>query len=166
MTDSLGLKRTRRQKNQRFYTLLIGLTMLGLATALVLNALEDSIVFFYSPSDLRERNISSEQRIRVGGLVELGSWKKAKSETAHEFTVTDGKNKITAMFYGILPDLFREGQGVIAEGRLKNEGLFIAEEVLAKHDEKYMPREVADALKKSGHWNQNAGSSKSPEELK
>ena len=70
------------------------------------------------------------------------------------------------MFYGILPDLFREGQGVIAEGRLKNEGLFIAEEVLAKHDEKYMPREVADALKKSGHWSQNAGSSRSPGETK
>ena len=166
MTNSLGLKRTRRQKSQRFYTLLLGLTMLGLATALVLNALEDSIIFFYSPSDLRERTISPEQRIRVGGLVELGSWKTAKSEKAHEFIVTDGKNKITAIFNGILPDLFREGQGVIAEGRLKNEGLFIAEEVLAKHDEKYMPREVADALKKSGHWSQNAGSRRSPEEPK
>ena len=166
MTDTLALKRTRRQKSQRFYTLLLGLTMLGLATALVLNALEDSIVFFYSPSDLRARNISPEQRIRVGGLVELGSWKTAESQTAHEFTVTDGKNKITAIFNGILPDLFREGQGVIAEGRLKNEGLFIAEEVLAKHDEKYMPREVADALKKSGHWNENAGTDGNPKETK
>ncbi len=166
MTDSLGLKRTRRQKSQRVYTLLFGLTMLGLATALVLNALEDSIVFFYSPSDLRERSISPEQRIRVGGLVELGSWKKAKSQTVHEFTVTDGKNKITATFNGILPDLFREGQGVIAEGRLKNNRLFIAEEVLAKHDENYMPREVADALKKSGHWNKGSGSRRSSGEPK
>ena len=157
MSEPSGLGRARRRKRQRLYAVLAGLAMLGVAAALVLNALEDSIVFFHSPTDIKEKSVPAGQRIRIGGLVESGSWKKLQGGSVHEFTVTDGVNKITASYRGILPDLFREGQGVVAEGALQPNGTFVAAEVLAKHDENYMPREVADALKKSGHWKQEMG---------
>ncbi len=125
--------------------------MLGLAVGLVLFALEDSIVFFYSPSDIVEKKIKPGQRIRLGGLVEEGSVKRGENTTI-QFTVTDTAKTISVMYTGVLPDLFREGQGVVTEGKLGSDGVFIADSVLAKHDENYMPPEVADALKKQGVW--------------
>ena len=140
---------TRRQKR----TMLIG-TLLGglaIATALVLVALSDTIVFFYSPSDLIEKHVSAGRRVRIGGLVEKGSVKRDQS-TGVAFTVTDTVKTLQVNFTGVLPDLFREGQGVIAEGTLRPDGQFQADSVLAKHDEKYMPPEVAKALKDKGVW--------------
>jgi len=142
----------RRRKRQRFYIVIGGLAMLGLATALVLTALDDSVVFFYSPTKVKEKNIPADQRFRLGGLVEEGSITKADGGVATRFVVTDLKETVPVSFTGVLPDLFREGQGVVAEGKLDGNGVFIATEVLAKHDEKYMPPEVADALKESGQW--------------
>jgi len=129
---------------------LVGLAALGGATALVAAAFRDNLVFFYSPSELAARPVIAAQRIRIGGLVENQTF--AKEDGSHiSFRVTDGKTDIAVTYDGILPDLFREGQGVVAEGRIKD-GVFVASTVLAKHDEKYMPPEVAAALKKSGHW--------------
>jgi len=139
------------RKQRRSVLIGTGRAVLGLAVGLVLFALEDSIVFFYSPSDVAEKNIKPGQRIRLGGLVEAGSVKRGKNTTV-EFTVTDTAKTIAVRYTGILPDLFREGQGVVAEGRLGADGLFIAESVLAKHDENYMPPEVAAALQKQGVW--------------
>jgi len=127
------------------------LAVLGLAVGLVLFALEDSIVFFYSPSDVAEKNIRPGQRIRLGGLVEKGSVKRGENETI-QFSVTDTVKTIPVRYAGVLPDLFREGQGVVTEGALGGDGMFVAESVLAKHDENYMPPEVAEALQKQGVW--------------
>tara|TARA_B100000686_G_scaffold282362_1_gene304715 strand:- start:113 stop:532 length:420 start_codon:yes stop_codon:yes gene_type:complete len=125
--------------------------LLGFATFLILTAFEDNIVFFYSPTELKNKNVSDGQNIRIGGLVMEGSVKKNEGAVIL-FKVTDLESTIEISYKGLLPDLFREGQGVVAEGKLKN-GIFIASNVLAKHDENYMPPEVADALKKSGQWN-------------
>jgi len=121
------------------------------AAALVLTAFEDNIVFFHSPSELSERNFAPTQRLRIGGLVEAGSVAKAADGVSVSFTVTDTAKSVPVTFEGILPDLFREGQGIVAEGHLR-EGVFVATDVLAKHDETYMPPEVAEAIKKSGRW--------------
>ena len=135
----------------------ICLAVLGLAVGLVLFALEDSIVFFYSPSDVAEKNIKPGQRIRLGGLVLEGSVKRGENATIF-FTVTDTAKTIPVSYKGVLPDLFREGQGVVTEGKLNGNGVFVADSVLAKHDENYMPPEVAEALKKQGVWKgQKAG---------
>ena len=142
----------RRRKRQRLYIVLGGLAMLGLAAALVLNALEDSVVFFHSPTKVKEKNIPANQRFRLGGLVEEGSVAKADGGLTTRFVVTDLSETVPVAYTGVLPDLFREGQGVVAEGQLDENGVFIATEVLAKHDEQYMPPEVADALKESGQW--------------
>jgi cytochrome c-type biogenesis protein CcmE len=133
---------------------LVGLGMLALAgaAALVLTAFEENIVFFYSPTDLAEKDVPVTRDIRIGGLVEEGSVERPESEVTVRFRVTDGQNSIPVRFTGLLPDLFREGQGVVAEGRLDGDGTFVARDVLAKHDENYMPPEVADALKRSGEW--------------
>lgn len=147
---------TRKQRRGIF--ILASLAVLGLAAALVLNALQESIVFFYSPTDVREKNIKSEQRFRLGGLVEQGSVSRAGTKVG--FTITDTKNSIKVSYQGILPDLFREGQGVVTEGSLNGEGVFIAGNVLAKHDETYMPPEVAKALKKQGVWRPETGQRK------
>jgi cytochrome c-type biogenesis protein CcmE len=138
-------------KRRRLSIVLIGLVMLGTAAALVLTAFEDNLVFFFSPTDLKAKTVTADQRIRIGGLVEEGSVKKSDNGLVVNFRVTDLENIIPVTFKGVLPDLFREGQGVIAEGQLV-QGTFNASEVLAKHDETYMPKEVADALKKSGKW--------------
>ncbi len=119
--------------------------------ALVLNALSDSIVFFNSPSDVVEKHLAAGSRIRVGGLVKPGSLQRG-DDLRIRFDVTDGKNDVEVRYQGIVPDLFREGQGVVAEGALDRSGVLKADTVLAKHDERYMPREVSDALKKQGHW--------------
>jgi cytochrome c-type biogenesis protein CcmE len=138
-------------KRRRLSIVVIGLVMLGTAAALVLTAFEDNLVFFFSPTDLKAKAITPEQRIRVGGLVEEGSIEKSADGLVVNFRVTDLQNVVPVTFNGVLPDLFREGQGVVAEGRFI-QGTFKASEVLAKHDETYMPKEVADALKKSGKW--------------
>ena len=139
-------------RKQRRITL-IGtcLAVLGLAVGLVLFALEDSIVFFYSPSDISEKKIGPGQRFRLGGLVKEGSVKRGEGTTV-AFAVTDTDKTIQVSYTGVLPDLFREGQGVVTEGKLNAEGVFVADSVLAKHDENYMPPEVAAALKKKGVW--------------
>jgi cytochrome c-type biogenesis protein CcmE len=138
------------RKKKRLAILLLGLAALGGATALVLAAFRDNLVFFYSPSDLVAKPAITGGRIRIGGLVETESL--TRQDGGHiAFRVTDGKTDIAVNYDGLLPDLFREGQGVVAEGRVRD-GVFVASTVLAKHDEKYMPPEVAAALKKSGHW--------------
>jgi len=140
---------TRRQRR----LVLIGssLGVLAIAVALVLGALKDSIVFFNSPTDVAEKNIAPGTRIRLGGLVKEGSVVRGEN-LAVRFAVTDGKSTVQVAYQGLLPDLFREGQGVVTEGVVEGGGMFKADSVLAKHDEKYMPKEVADALKKQGHW--------------
>ncbi len=140
------------RKRRRLYAVLAGLTMLGIAAALVLTAFQDNIVFFYSPTDLNEKEVRPDQLLRLGGLVEEGSVKKAADGVTTEFVITDLSNTIPVRYGGLLPDLFREGQGVVSQGKLGPDGIFMASEVLAKHDENYMPPEVAEALKKSGQW--------------
>jgi cytochrome c-type biogenesis protein CcmE len=137
-------------KRKRLWMLVASLAVLGAAVALVLTALNDNLVFFYSPSQVAEKNVPPERRFRLGGLVEMGSVKKNGQEV--RFTVTDTHKTIGVVYVGLLPDLFREGQGVIAEGSLGSDGVFVAREVLAKHDENYMPPEVAKAIKEAGQW--------------
>ncbi len=140
------------RKKKRLYAVLAGLTMLGVAAALVLTAFEDNIVFFYSPTDITQKDLRPGQTVRLGGLVEADSVKKADDGVTTEFVITDTNKTISVRYAGLLPDLFREGQGVVTQGTLGSDGIFLASEVLAKHDENYMPKEVADALKKSGNW--------------
>jgi cytochrome c-type biogenesis protein CcmE len=146
-----------RRKQQRLGLLALGLMALGGAVALVLSAFSSNLVFFYSPTDLKTQAISADRRLRIGGLVEDGSVKRG-TDSRVAFRITDGKTDIAVVYHGILPDLFREGQGVVAEGRLGSGGVLDASTILAKHDERYMPREVVDALKKSGHWQEGAAS--------
>jgi cytochrome c-type biogenesis protein CcmE len=144
------------RKQRRLALIGTGLGVLGLAAALVLFALKDTIVFFNSPSDLVDKHVGPGTRVRLGGLVEQGSVTRGENLNVR-FQVTDGNRAVAVVYQGILPDLFREGQGVIAEGALEPSGIFKADTVLAKHDEKYMPKEVADALKKQGHWKDDYG---------
>ena len=137
-------------KRRRLWLLLGSLTTLGVAAALVLTALNDNLVFFYSPTQVAEKSIGPERRFRLGGLVEEGSVQKEGKIV--RFTITDTNKTLKVTYRGILPDLFREGQGVIAEGSIGPDGVFTAREILAKHDENYMPPEVAKALKESGKW--------------
>ncbi len=155
-------------RKQRRLALIGGsLAVLALAAGLVLNAMRDSIVFFTTPTDVATKQIAPGKRFRLGGLVEPGSLVRGDNLVAR-FAVTDGNAKVQVSYQGILPDLFREGQGVVAEGSLDGVGAFKADTVLAKHDETYMPKEVADALKKQGHWKDDygakpAGASAAPE---
>jgi cytochrome c-type biogenesis protein CcmE len=137
-------------KRKRLYLLLGSLAVLGVAATLVLSALNDNLVFFYSPTQLAEKHIAPDRRFRLGGLVEAGSVKKNGQEV--RFTVTDTHKTVHVVYRGLLPDLFREGQGVVAEGSLGPDGVFVARDVLAKHDENYMPPEVAKAIKDAGQW--------------
>ena len=145
---------TRKQRRG----VLIGtcLVVLGVAVGLVLYAMRDSIVFFYSPSDLAAMQVTPGQRFRLGGLVETGSVERGEGTTVR-FVVTDGAKTMPVTFTGVLPDLFREGQGVVTEGMLEADGVFHADSVLAKHDENYMPPEVAAKLKEQGVWRDEAG---------
>ena len=143
-----------KPKRRRLYFALAGLGTLGVAAALVLDAFQDSIVFFVSPSELAEKPLPPGRAIRLGGLVEQGSIER--DGTAVRFKVTDLNRDIRVTYTGILPDLFREGQGVVCEGTLLSDGSFAASSVLAKHDERYMPPEVAAALKKAGRWREGA----------
>ncbi len=139
------------RKQRRFALIAGGVSVLAVAVLLILGALKDSIVFFNSPTDVVEKHVAPGARIRLGGLVAPGSVQRSDNLSIH-FEVTDGSHGIPVVYQGILPDLFREGQGVVAEGTLDGGGVFKADNVLAKHDENYMPKEVADALKKQGHW--------------
>jgi cytochrome c-type biogenesis protein CcmE len=141
-------------KKQRRLAFAITLLLAGGgAAALAVYALQDNVLFFYSPSDIiaHPEKVPEGRAFRIGGLVEQGSVKRDRGLDVH-FVVTDGKNAVPVTYSGVLPDLFREGQGVVAMGTRGNNGVFTAREVLAKHDEKYMPPEVVDALKRSGHW--------------
>jgi cytochrome c-type biogenesis protein CcmE len=144
---------TRKQRRG----ILIGtcLAVLGVAVGLVLFAMRDSIVFFYSPSEVAEMGIAPGQRFRLGGLVETGSVVRGQGTTIR-FAITDQAKTLPVTFTGVLPDLFREGQGVVAEGTLEADGTFNADSVLAKHDENYMPPEVAKKLKEQGVWRDDA----------
>ncbi|MGL4241782.1 MAG: cytochrome c maturation protein CcmE [Beijerinckiaceae bacterium] len=139
-------------RKQRRFAMIGGVgAVLALAAGLVLFALRDSVAFFRSPTEVAEQKVKPGERFRLGGLVEAGTVDKGVGDRV-AFAVTDGKSTVKVSYQGILPDLFREGQGVVTEGVLQADGSFRADTVLAKHDETYMPREVADALKKQGHW--------------
>ena len=141
-------------KNARAAMILAGLGFLALAATLALIALEDNIVFFRAPSELAEKPMAAGVALRVGGLVSEGSVQRDGLDV--RFQITDLAHQVDVRFTGMLPDLFREGQGVVAEGRFDASGIFMADTVLAKHDETYMPPEVADALKASGRWQADA----------
>ena len=139
---------TRKQKR---LSVIAGLgVVLALALGLILFALRDQIVFFYSPTEIHEKSVAAGTPVRLGGLVKEGTWKRSGDQ--NDFVVTDGTTEMTAHYTGILPDLFREGQGVVIEGAVATDGSFAASNVLAKHDEKYMPKEVVDELKAKGEW--------------
>ena len=142
-----------KPKSQRLIILFFFLTLLGLSTFLVLKSLEDNIVYFYSPTDINEKILSNEidlsKRIRIGGLVMENSILKEGKKIS--FKIHDGIDEILVIYNGILPDLFREEQGIVALGKIENKN-FSAIEILAKHDENYMPKEVSDMLKKNGKW--------------
>ena len=143
------------RKQQRMAFVVGGLAALGVATGLVLFALRDNIVFFYSPTEVVERTVDVGNRnFRIGGLVENGSINRVVANTI-TFVVTDLKNAVPVSYTGLVPSLFKEGQGVVAEGKLGPDGRFVASQVLAKHDETYMPAEVVDALKATGEWKGN-----------
>jgi len=158
-----GPRRSLTRKTRRLYLVIVSLLLLGAAVALVLTALRQDIVFFLSPTELVTRPPAPGRVIRVGGLVEKGSVQKLDGEGTILFKVTDLTKSIEVRYRGILPDLFREGQGVVIEGSVDEQGRFIANEVLAKHDEKYMPPEVAKALKASGRWQETGDQTGSPE---
>jgi cytochrome c-type biogenesis protein CcmE len=144
-------------RKQRRLTMIGGsLAVLAVAAALVLNAMRDSIVFFSTPTMVAEKHVKPGHRFRLGGLVRPGSLVRG-DDMAVTFQVADGNAELPVSYKGILPDLFREGQGVVAEGALDASGVFRADTVLAKHDENYMPKDVADALKKQGHWKDEYG---------
>ncbi|HIE55007.1 MAG TPA: cytochrome c maturation protein CcmE [Chromatiaceae bacterium] len=138
-----------KARHKRFGFLIVGLVILGLATTLVLKALDSNLSYFFSPTEVAENKAPKDHVFRLGGLVAPGSLERGKELTVR-FVVTDNAHSVKVAYTGILPDLFQEGQGVIAQGRLGPDGVFVADEVLAKHDENYMPPEVAEALEK-GH---------------
>ena len=145
------------RKRRRLQIAVLGMLSLGTATALALTAFQDNLVFFYSPTDITEKGLAPDQYVRIGGLVEEGSVQQLEGNHV-AFRVTDLANAIPVTYTGILPDLFREGQGVVAQGSIGEDGTtVVAREVLARHDENYMPTEVAEALKASGEWRPESG---------
>jgi cytochrome c-type biogenesis protein CcmE len=148
------------RKRRRLYIVVAALLVFGGATALVLGALEDSLDLFQSPTQLIAAPPPPERGIRLGGLVEEGSVARSTDGLSISFRVTDLAQSVPVTYQGILPDLFREGQGVITVGNMSPGGTFVAREVLAKHDENYLPREVVDALKESGQWREEMGGAK------
>jgi cytochrome c-type biogenesis protein CcmE len=143
------------RKGRRLALIAVALGVVAAAVGLAFYALNDNIVFFYSPSEILQKNVQSGARLRVGGLVESGSVVKSAGDKL-DFSITDGANQVKVSYEGLPPDLFREGQGVVAEGVLEAPGRLRAETILAKHDERYMPREVVDALKKQGRWQEGS----------
>ncbi len=139
------------RKGKRLTLIFGALAVLGLAAGLIMFALRENIVFFYTPTQLAEKHLAPGARLRIGGLVKQGSLIKGESRDV-SFVITDNEKELATTYSGLLPDLFREGQGVVADGVLGSDGKFRADSVLAKHDERYMPRDVAEALKKQGVW--------------
>ena len=142
----------RLRKQQRLVLVTVAVLLLGGASGLVLFALSDSVAFFVTPSDIANGQVDIEKRFRLGGLVVDGSLERPGDDGLVLFRLTDQMHEVPVRYRGILPDLFREGQGIVAQGVLGADGVFVASEVLAKHDETYMPPEVADALKQAGVW--------------
>jgi cytochrome c-type biogenesis protein CcmE len=142
------------RKRKRLLVVLLGLGMLGIAAGLVLSALNSkgALAFFATPSDIKAKGVPEGRRIRLGGLVEVGSVVHAADGRTIDFRISDGAAAVPVTYSGVVPDLFREGQGVVVEGALQGSGALKADTLLAKHDERYMPQEVAEALKRSGHW--------------
>ncbi len=147
----LSAKRRMTRKQRRLALIAAAGLVLCLAAGLVLVAMRDTIVFFYGPTEIVQKGVAPGTRMRMGGLVEPGSI-EGGSDQHVVFSVTDGNGRLLVSYRGLLPDLFREGQGVVTEGVYEGAGRFRADSVLAKHDETYMPREVADTLKKQGYW--------------
>ena len=139
------------KRRRRILILLLGVVAFSISLGLVLIATRDSLIYFYSPTEILEKNNIDNRLIRIGGLVKEGSMKKQENMFI-SFLVEDGSNEIMVKYQGILPDLFREGQGVICEGTISRNNIFLADKILAKHDENYMPPEVVEALKDSGKW--------------
>ena len=148
-----------RARHRRFAWIAAGIVLLGIATALVLNAFRSNLVFFYTPTQVFGNEAPRDRNFRIGGLVEPGSLTRSSGSVEVSFRVTDNAQTIPVVYKGILPDLFKEGKGVVAQGALGADGVFVASQVLAKHDENYMPPEAEEALRKAGQ------SVKPPEEF-
>ena len=148
------------RKRRRLIVVLLGLGMLGVASALMLSAFSDNLVFFMSPTDLATKGSPEGRRLRLGGLVEQGSVERSDGGHTILFKVTDLSRDVAVRYTGVLPDLFREGQGVVVEGKLGPDRVFLADTVLAKHDERYMPPDVVAALKRSGRWREGESTSR------
>ena len=139
------------RRSRRLALIAVALAVIGLAAGVALYALRDNIVFFYSPTEVAEKSVQPGSRLRVGGLVKTDTLVRSEGQKV-DFVVTDGAHDLKVVYQGLLPDLFREGQGVVAEGVMVAPGQLRADTILAKHDERYMPREVVEALKKQGRW--------------
>jgi len=146
-----------KRRHKRIAFIVAGLAGLGIAATFVLSAFQNNLVFFFSPSQVVAKHAPVNRTFRIGGLVETGSLKRENDGLTAHFTVTDTAQSIPVVFKGILPDLFKEGRGCVAQGHVGTDGVFYADQVLAKHDENYMPKDVADALKKQGHWKDDYG---------
>jgi cytochrome c-type biogenesis protein CcmE len=149
------------RKGRRMALIAAALAVIGAAAGLSLYALSDNIVFFYSPSELAAKNVALGARLRIGGIVEPGSVVKSTNERI-DFSISDGVKSVKVTYQGLPPDLFREGQGVVAEGLLTAPDVMTADTILAKHDERYMPREVVESLKKQGRWQETGGGMAKP----
>jgi cytochrome c-type biogenesis protein CcmE len=146
-----------KPRHKRFAMIAAGLAALGIAALLVLNAFRSNLVFFFTPTQVAQGEAPINTSFRIGGLVEIGSIQRGADGLTVNFVVTDTAKSMKVIYTGILPDLFKEGKGVVAQGKLGSDGLFHADQVLAKHDENYMPPEAAEALKKAGKLNEQAG---------
>ena len=151
-----------KSRNKRLGFIVIGLAALGVAATFVLNAFNSNLVFFFSPSQVMAKEAPVGRNFRIGGMVEKGSLKRQADGLTVNFVVTDTAKTIPVVYTGILPDLFKEGKGVVAEGKLSDDGLFHADSILAKHDENYMPPEAAAALKNAKESNAKISKSMSP----
>ncbi|MEW5755253.1 MAG: cytochrome c maturation protein CcmE [Pseudomonadota bacterium] len=153
-----------KTRHKRFAFIGAAVLVLGVAVALVLNAFNQNLVFFFSPTQVKAGEAPKDRSFRLGGLVEEGSVSREDDGLTVRFRVTDNAETVAVLYQGILPDLFREGQGVVAQGKLEADGVFKATEVLAKHDENYMPPEVADALEKAKSGNQAPSTGSAPQQ--
>ena len=138
-----------KSRHKKLLVIVLGLAGIGIAAALILNAFQSNLVFFFSPTQVANGEAPSDRAFRIGGLVEQGSLKREGNGLTVRFVVTDTAKSMPVVYQGILPDLFKEGKGVVAEGKLGADGLFTATQVLAKHDENYMPPEAASALEQA-----------------
>ena len=140
-----------KPRTRRGLAIVAGVATLGVATMLVLNAFQSNLVFFFSPTQVAANEAPRDRNFRIGGLVEEGSLKREGQSLTMNFVITDMAQRVPVSYTGMLPDLFQEGKGVVAQGKLGADGVFRAEQVLAKHDENYMPPEAAEALEKARH---------------